>query len=83
MAFGLTVVALHNFWRSPPAAIISFAGWAMVLRGFLLMAFPAAFVSAADAVIGADPVRRIGYVGLTLAGICLTVAGWRRRPATT
>lgn len=48
------------------------------------MAFPAAFVSAANAVIGAGPVWRIGYIGLGLVGIYLTVVGWlpdRKREA--
>lgn len=33
LLLGLTVVALHTSWANPPAAIISFVGWAMVLRG--------------------------------------------------
>ena len=81
LLLGLTIVALHTSWANPPAAIISFVGAMMVLRGVLLMAFPAAFMSAANAVIGAGPVWRIGYIGLALVGIYLTVVGWRPHAA--
>lgn len=81
LLFGLTVVAMHNVWTNPPAVIISLLGWLIVLRGALLMAFPAAFVSAADAVIGTGPVWRIGFVGLAAVGLYLSFVGWRPRPA--
>lgn len=76
LLLGLVVVALHSSWRSPAAVIISALGWLLVLRGVLLMAFPAAFMSAASAVIGAGMLWRIGYVGLALGGLYLTVVGW-------
>lgn len=79
LLIGLAVVALHNSWANPPAVIISALGWLIVVRGALLMAFPEAFVSAADAVLGAGPAWRIGFVGLALLGLYLTVVGWRPR----
>lgn len=82
LALGLVVVALHSSWGSPPAVIISVVGWLLVLRGVLLMAFPATFMTAANAVIGTGMVWRIGYIGLALVGIYLTFVGWgpARRP---
>ncbi len=80
---GLVVVALHSSWTSPAAVIVSALGWLLVLRGVLLMAFPAAFMAAANAVIGAGLVWRIGYAALALVGLYLTWVGWRpagRRP---
>lgn len=73
---GLVVVALHTSWNSPAAVMISALGWLLVLRGVLLMAFPAAFMAAANAVIGAGLVWRIGYVCMALAGLYLTAVGW-------
>lgn len=80
---GLVVVALHSSWTNPAAVIVSALGWLLVLRGVLLMAFPAAFMAAANAVIGAGLVWRIGYAALALVGLYLTWVGWRpagRRP---
>lgn len=77
LVLGLVVVALHTSWSSPAAVIISALGWLMVLRGVLLLAFPAAFMAAANAVIGVGLVWRIGYIGLALAGLYLTWVGWR------
>ncbi|MCB0930657.1 MAG: hypothetical protein KDB71_01990 [Mycobacterium sp.] len=83
LLLGLTVVGLHTSWANPAAAIISFVGWAMVLRGVLLMAFPAAFMSTANAVLGAAPLWQIGCIGMALVGMYLAVVGWwpRELPA--
>lgn len=42
---GLTIVALHQYWRGAAAIIVSLVGWLVVLRGVLLLAFPQTFVS--------------------------------------
>lgn len=74
---GLIVVGLHPYWTSPPAVIISALGWLMVARGILLLAFPAALMSAANAVIGTGAIWRVTYAILALLGLYLTVVGWR------
>ena len=77
LLLGLVVVALHSYWTDPPAVIVSALGWLLVLRGTLLLAFPAALMSAANAVIGTGPVWRIAYGLLVVLGLYLTVVGWR------
>lgn len=77
LLLGLLVVALHPYWNGPPAVIVSALGWLMVVRGVLLLAFPAALMSAANAVIGTGTVWRVGYAALALLGLYLTVVGWR------
>lgn len=77
LLLGLVVVALHPHWNGAPAVIVSVLGWLMVLRGVLLLAFPAALMSAANAVIGTGAVWRVAYLGLALMGLYLTVVGWR------
>lgn len=77
LLLGLVTVALHSRWDSPPAIIVSAVGWLLVLRGVLLLAFPAAFMSAANAVIGSGAIWRVGYLALALIGLYLTVCGWR------
>lgn len=76
LILGLVVVALHNSWNTPPAVIVSLVGWAMVLRGVLLMAFPATFMRAANAVMGVGLVWQIIYAVLGLLGLYLTIVGW-------
>lgn len=77
LLLGLVTVALHSHWSDPPAVIVSALGWLMVLRGTLLLVFPAALMSAANAVIGTGPVWRIAYGLLVVLGLYLTVVGWR------
>ena len=77
LLMGLVVIALHPYWTDPPAVIVSVLGWLMVLRGVLLLAFPAALMSAANAVIGTGAVWRIAYLALAVLGLYLTVVGWR------
>ena len=47
----LVIVALHQFWRGAAAITVSVVGCVLALRALLLMAFPHAFMAAADAAI--------------------------------
>ncbi|MCB1265806.1 MAG: hypothetical protein KDB56_14740 [Mycobacterium sp.] len=78
LLLGLIIVALHQVWTDPVAIAVSALGWLLVVRGVVLLVFPAAFVSAANAVIGTGVVWQIGYVGVACLGLYLTWAGWRR-----
>jgi len=80
LVLGLIVVAVHTSWSNPPAVVISVVGWLLELRGVVLLAFPEAFMTAANAVIGANLAWRIGYVALALIGLYLTYVGWRPAP---
>ncbi|KQH76014.1 hypothetical protein AO501_18490 [Mycobacterium gordonae] len=78
---GLITVGLHPYWRGAAAIIVSVLGWAMTLRGMLLLAFPKAFKAAADATIGMDGMWMTASVLLAVAGLYLTYVGWRPVPA--
>ncbi|HXY66633.1 MAG TPA: hypothetical protein VEI45_20270 [Mycobacterium sp.] len=73
---GLVVIALHSYWRSPAAIVVSILGWLVALRGFLLLAFPAAFVSMANSVIGMGGLWRAICIVLAVIGLYLTYVGW-------
>ena len=47
----LVIVALHQYWHGAAAITVSVAGWVLALRALFLMAFPHAFMAAADAAI--------------------------------
>jgi hypothetical protein len=80
LAFGLIVVAGHQYWRGAAAIIVSAAGWLITLRGLLLLAFPKAFVSVANSMTGMQAL----WVGLCIAfavvGLYLTYVGWAPAP---
>lgn len=76
LAAGLTVVALHQYWRGAAAVIVSLFGWLMVVRGTFLLAFPSAFLSMADSLVGATAVWRTVYLAFAAIGLYLTYVGW-------
>jgi hypothetical protein len=48
----LVVVGLHPYWQGAAAITVSVVGWVLALRAAFLMAFPHAFMAAANAAIG-------------------------------
>lgn len=73
---GLTVVALHQYWRGAAAIIVSAVGWLVVLRGVLLLAFPETFASVAYSMTGAEAWWRALCIAFALVGVYLTYVGW-------
>ena len=80
----LVIVALHQYWHGAAAITVSVAGWVLALRALFLMAFPHAFMAAADAAIRMSAlwVGVDSFIGLV--GLYLTYVGWRSAttPAT-
>ncbi len=72
----LVVVALHPYWRGAAAITVSVAGWVLALRGAFLMAFPHAFLSAADAAMGMPALWVSVDTFVGLVGLYLTYVGW-------
>ena len=76
LAGGLVVAALHSYWRGPAAIVVSLMGWLITLRGVLLLAFPKAFISMANSVIGMGDLWRAICIGFAAIGLYLTYVGW-------
>lgn len=74
---GVAIVAFHQYWRNPAAVIISVLGWLLVVRGVLLMAFPAVFAAVADRMITVVPAWQAIYVVMVVLGLYLTYVGWK------
>lgn len=76
----LVIVGVHQYWRGAAAIIVSVVGWVFALRALFLMAFPHAFMGAADAAMRMTAL----WVGVTvfvgLVGLYLTYVGWRPVP---
>lgn len=73
---GLVTIALHSYWRGPAAIVVSTLGWLVVLRGLLLLAFPSAFVSMAQSMIGMGGLWRAVCIAFAALGLYLTYVGW-------
>jgi hypothetical protein len=81
LVFGLIIVAGHQYWRGAAAIIVSVLGWLVTLRGLLLLAFPKAFVSVANSMIGAQAWWIALCVAAALVGLYLTYVGWAPAPS--
>ncbi|WP_163888256.1 hypothetical protein [Mycolicibacterium hippocampi] len=81
---GLIIVALHQHWHGVAAIIVSALGWLIVARAVFLLAFPDAFMSLADNMIGATAWWMTVCGVAALIGVYLTYVGWapeHHRPA--
>jgi hypothetical protein len=77
----LVIIALHQYWRGAAAITVSVVGWVLALRALILMAFPHAFMAAADAAIRMGALWVSVDIFIGLVGLYLTYVGWR--PALT
>jgi len=73
---GLVVIAFQPRWRSPAAIMVSILGWLVAVRGLLLLAFPTAFISMANSVIGLGALWIVMCNGFASIGLYLTLVGW-------
>ena len=77
----LVIIGLHQYWQGAAAITVSVAGWVLALRATFLMAFPHAFLSAANAAVGMTAL----WVGVDtfigLVGLYLTYVGWSPAPS--
>jgi hypothetical protein len=62
---GLLIIALHQYWSSAAAILISLFGWFLALRGLALLVAPQLYHRAAVGALGALPLVRIGLVRLS------------------
>jgi hypothetical protein len=76
----LVIIALHQYWRGAAAVTVSVVGWVFALRALFLMAFPHAFMAAADAAIRMSALWVSVDVFVGLVGLYLTYIGWRPVP---
>jgi hypothetical protein len=77
----LVIVALHQYWRGAAAITVSVVGWVLALRAVFLMAFPHAFMAAANAVIGMTALWVSVDIFIGLVGLYLTCVGWGPVPS--
>lgn len=76
LPMGLTVIALHPYWRGFAAAAVSVLGWMTVAKGIALMTFPQSYLSVGQDAFTRAPWWTISLVVMALIGLYLTVIGW-------
>jgi hypothetical protein len=79
----LVVVGLHPYWQGAAAITVSVVGWVLALRAAFLMAFPHAFMTAANAAIGVGALWVSVDIFIGLVGLYLTYVGWKPAPSQT
>jgi hypothetical protein len=77
---GIAIVAFHQIWRGLAAIVVSVLGWMLVVRGFLLLAFPDVFASLADRMMSVAVAWIPAFVVMAVIGVYLTYVGWRPMP---
>jgi hypothetical protein len=77
----LVIVALHPYWRGAAAITVSVMGWVLALRAVFLMAFPHAFMTAADSAIRMTALWVSVTIFVGLVGLYLIYVGWRPVPS--
>lgn len=88
LLLGLTVIALHPYWRGAAAIIVSFMGWGVAAKGLMLVIWPRSYFSTANSAIDAVGWWQSAAVVYAIAGLYLTYVGWmpnreRRASRTT
>jgi hypothetical protein len=81
LAGGISIIAFHQYWHGLAAILVSLVGWGMAAKGLFLMAFPEAYVSLANHLIGATAAWQGAYLLGAVMGIYLTYVGWFAQPA--
>jgi len=77
----LAIVAFHPYWRGAAAITVSLTGWVLALRAIFLMAFPHAFLAAANAAVGMTALWVSVDIFVGLVGLYLTYVGWKPAPS--
>ena len=76
MLLGLTVIALHPYWRGAPAIIVSAFGWLVAVKGLFLVVGSHTYFSMANSAVDAMGWWRTGAAIEVLIGLYLAYVGW-------
>ncbi len=76
MLLGLTVIALHPYWRGAPAIIVSAFGWLVAVKGLFLVVGSHTYFSMANSAVDAMGWWRTGAAVEVLIGLYLAYVGW-------
>jgi hypothetical protein len=74
VTLGMTLVIVHSVWADFPAALVSLLGWAILIKGILLLAVPEGLLKLGSALASsASMVRAWGVFALVLSIVYLVI----------
>ncbi|UMB70893.1 hypothetical protein [Mycobacterium paraterrae] len=76
LVLGLTVIALHPFWRGVAAVLVSGLGWLVAVKGLVLVTASQWYYSLANSMIDSTGWWRTGAAVEVLIGLYLSYVGW-------
>ena len=75
MALGLWQVLEHNVWNNVSQIVISFLGWALLLKGTMFVVIPSFVDRAGDWVVHSKLITFAATL-MIICGVCLTWVGY-------
>jgi len=76
LLLGLTVIALHPYWRGAAAVLVSGLGWLVAAKGLALVTATHWYYSVANSMIDSTGWWRAGAALEVLIGLYLSYVGW-------
>jgi len=73
---GWAIVHAHNLWVSDWRVIVTVLGWLLVLRGVMLLVFPAAVQTIGDRMVASEAGVIAGAAGSFVLGAILCIMGY-------
>lgn len=75
VVLGMALVIIHSVWADLPAALVSLLGWAILIKGILLLAVPEGLLKLGSAAASSDGTVRAWGVFAVLLGAAYLVIG--------
>jgi hypothetical protein len=76
VGIGYPMVVHYTTWDTLPGAIAAFFGWAALVKGVLLLAFPAAFEALSHMMIGKTGFIKVASGFVLALGVALGLVGF-------
>ena len=76
LVLGLTVIALHPYWRGAAAVLVSGLGWLVAAKGLILVNASQWYYSLANSMIDSTGWWQTGAALEVLIGLYLSYVGW-------
>ncbi|MDD3066673.1 MAG: hypothetical protein PHO48_02470 [Candidatus Gracilibacteria bacterium] len=76
MILGFIVVLNHNIWGWNAAGIITFLGWASIVKGAIFLTFPSLPFAIAKPVLNNAMIMKVAMVAMVLVGGYLSYYGY-------
>mmetsp|Transcript_74536 Transcript_74536/g.118654 ORF Transcript_74536/g.118654 Transcript_74536/m.118654 type:complete len:148 (+) Transcript_74536:24-467(+) len=77
---GVTIISNHNRWNTLPEKVVSFAGWASLLKGILFAAVPQTFNSRFKALHKEEHLKYAGMFAVAFGAYLLKI-GFEKAPS--